>query len=348
MKRLPRLVAVAALTTFLAGAVDVEAEANVWDDAIGTDAAARDAYESELRQGDEHALLANTRGTSYKEVKNQVGLAAASYRAAAAARPTDAEPYFRLGRLLYSFYVECTDSQQRLYYSILCDTRTLNRSKAEEAIAAWDAAEARAPLDPRFSVGAFGESELLFRRAILHTKLATKEHLAKAAVDYEKILARQDSGVVGGNETVIGNLAETYMMLGRLEESIDTFKDALRGAADTAVWYGYAVALDRDERTQQAYDVIKSLGRSQRDQFHLRVIRGDTFFVPDGEKFYYFALLDEALGLEEDATNYWRQFLSSGAHPQFQPRAKAHLDALLKKKRKSPLPIEPPWRGIIR
>jgi tetratricopeptide (TPR) repeat protein len=138
------------------------------------------------------------------------------------------------------------------------------------------------------------------------------------------------------------------MMLGRLEESIDTFKEALRGAADTAVWYGYAVALDRDERTQQSFDVVKSLGRSQRDHFHARVIAGDTFFVPEGEKFYYFALVDEALGLEEDAINYWRQFLASGAHPQFQPRAKAHLEQLLKKKKKSPVPIEPPWGRLLR
>ena len=57
----------------------------------------------------------------------------------------------------------------------------------------------------------------------------------------------------------------------------------------------------------------------------------------------------DSLGLEDDAINYWRLFLNSGAHPQFQPRAKSHLDALLKKKKqRPPLPIEPPWRGILR
>ena len=149
-------------------------------------------------------------------------------------------------------------------------------------------------------------------------------------------------------DQVWGNLAETYMMLGRLEDSIEMYKDSLRNGSDTATWYGFAVALDRDERTQQANDVIRSLGRDQRDSFHNRVMRGDTFFVPEGEKFYYFALVDEALGLEEEAISYWRQFINSGAHPQYQPRAKAHLDALLKKRRKTPLPIEPPWGGILR
>lgn len=322
--------------------------ANVWEHAIAPDAAAQDTYEAELRKGDENALLANVKSSNgYKEVKHFVGLAAASYRAAAAAKPDKGEPYFRLARLLYSFYLECNDTNLRAHWSVLCDARTINRARAEEVIAAWNAFEARAPLDPRLGVGAFGESEILFRRAILNTKLGTKPHLEAAARDYERILARSDSSD-GNAENVVGNLAETYMMLGNLDQALETYKDALRGASDTATWYGYAVALDRDERTQQALDVIKSLGRDQRDLFHSKVSKGETFFVPDGEKYYYFALVDEALGYHDEAISYWRQFMSSGAHPQFQPRAKSHLDALLKKQRKSPLPIEPPWRGILR
>jgi tetratricopeptide (TPR) repeat protein len=323
------------------------AHANVWDDATAPDAATQDTYEAHLRSGDEHALQGNTRGIALKEVKNQVALAATSYRAAAATKPNEAEPYLRLARLLYSFYLECSDSSNRVYWSLLCSPTGVNRARAEEVIAAWDAAETRAPLDPRFSVGAFGESEILFRRAILHTKLGTRPHLEAAASDYEKILARQDMSD-GSSEQVTGNLAETYMMLGRLEDAVEMYKDAVRGGSDSSTWYGFAVALDRDERTQQALEVIRSLGRQQRDQFHNRVMRGDTFFVPEGEKFYYFALVDEALGLDEEAVQYWRQFINSGAHPQFQARAKSHLDALLKKKRKSPIPIEPPWPGILR
>lgn len=319
---------------------------NVWERALATGAPdpAHDNYESEMRQGDEHALLANTRTIKYAEIKNQVGMAAASYRAAAAAKPTEAEPWYRLGRLLYSFYLECADQSQR---SLLCDPRMFNRARAEEVITAWNEFEARAPLDPRLSVGAFGDTEILFRRAILHTKLGTKAHLEAAARDYEKILARHDSAE-GVSEHVVGNLAETYMMVGRLEEAVEMYEEALKGAADTSTWYGFAVALDRDGSTERAFDIIESLGRNQRDVFHARVARGDTFFVPEGEKYYYYALVDEALGLEDDAITYWRQYLASGAHPQYQPRAKAHLDALLKKRSKSPASLEPPWRGILR
>jgi hypothetical protein len=79
------------------------------------------------------------------------------------------------------------------------------------------------------------------------------------------------------------------------------------------------------------------------------VLRGDTFFVPEGEKHYYFALSDEAFGFDEEAIDNWKRFIASGAHPQYQPRAKAHLEALMKKKRgNTKIPFEAPWRGILR
>lgn len=327
--------------------------ANVWDDAVarGQPDPAQDTYNREMRSGDEHAVLANARGLSRKEVLHQVQLAVTSYRNAAAAKPKEGEPFFRLGRTLYSFFLECNDSMiAPVLRSSLCnpDPRSFDRKRAEEVIDAWNTFEQRAPLDPRFGVGAFGETEILFRRAILHTKLATKAHLEAAASDYEKILARQDAAADGAAENVVGNLAETYMMLNRMDESIDMYKLALHGggAGETSTWYGFAVALDRDERTQQAIEVIQSLGEEQRNAFHRKVIAGDTFFVPEGEKHYYFALSDEAFGLDEEAIDNWKKYIASGAHPEFQPRAKAHLDALLKKKRKGA--FETPWRGILR
>lgn len=340
-----------ALVLFLL--VATTAHANVWDEAIrrGKPDPAQDKYDSELRDGDEHALLANTRGSSKAEVTHQLELAIASYKAAAMAKPSEGEPWYRIGRVLYSFHIECNDSSlPRMLASPLCnpDPRAFKRKEAEEIIKAWDEFEKRTPLDPRLSVGAFGDSEVLFRRAILHTKLATKAHLEGAAVDYEKILARQDLGE-GASENVVGNLAETYMMLGRLEESIETYREALRGAADTSTWYGFAVALDRDERTEQALEVIQSLGREQRDQFHLNVLKGQTFFVPEGEKHYYFALSDEAFGFDDEAIDNWKKFIASGAHPRYQPRAKAHLEALMKKRRgNNKIPFEAPWRGLLR
>jgi tetratricopeptide (TPR) repeat protein len=324
--------------------VATSAQANVWDDAVGQgkpERAAQEAYDAAMRQGDEHALQASASNVSYRMVKMQLQLAVEAYQAAAAARPTAAEPYYRIGTLLHSFYFDCTDVPRTLV-SPLCNPNSFNRERARQVIEAWDAFEARAPLDPRLSVGAFGENEILFERAILHTKLATKKDLEAAASDYEKMLARHDGSDAA--ERVLGNLAETYMMVGRMEDALETYRQAVRAGSDTSTWYGYAVALDRDESTRQALDIIRSLGRDQRDAFSSAVRGGGTFFVPEGEKYYYFALVDEALGSFDDAIEEWKLFIASRAHPQFQPRAKAHLDALLKKRKDKPPASTPlPW-----
>jgi tetratricopeptide (TPR) repeat protein len=336
----------------LAASATAQAQMNVWERAIDRDKperAAQDKYDSEMRQGDEFAMKANVRGAGLREIKQQIQNALTSYRAAAAAKPAEGEPYYRIGKLLFSMYFDCTDVMARSQASLLCDMtgRMFDRKRAEDVIAAWDAFEARSPLDPRLTVGAFGESEILFDRAILHTKLATKAHLEAAAADYEKILARND-GSADVSHQVLGNLAETYMMVGRMEDALEMYRDALRVGADTSTAYGYAVALDRDESSRHALDVIKSAGRDARDLFHLSVTRGNTFFVPDGEKYYYFALSDEAFGFDEEAIDNWRKYIASGAHPEFQPRAKAHLDALLAKKKRKALPIETPWSELLR
>jgi len=329
------------------------AHANVWERAIDADQPARIAdekYESEMRQGDEHALLASSRNAGKKEVLTHLQNAVAAYRAAAAAKPRDGEPYFRIGKLLYAFYFDCTDSWARTIAFQTCDVRdprSFNVGKAKEIIAAWDAFEVRAPLDPRLSVEVSGDTEILFDRAILHTKLATKADLEAAALDYEKLLSRHD-GLEGGTGRVLGNLAETYMMLGRMEDSLETYREALRTFPDTSTAYGYAVALDRDESTRPALQIIKGLGLEQRRAFYEGVQNGVTFFVPEGEVFYYLALVDEAFGYEEDAIEKWQAYIASGAHPEFQPRAKAHLDALMAHKRRRAVPIESPWPELFR
>jgi tetratricopeptide (TPR) repeat protein len=325
------------------------AQANVWDRAIDSDKpqrAADDKYESEMRQGDEYAIRAAVRNASLREVKQQLGNAISSYRAAAAAKPREGEPYFRIGKLLYAFYFDCPDGQSRRGLpgaTLTCLSGMFDPAKAKEVIAAWDAFELRAPDDPRLSVDpVVGESEILFDRAILHTRLATKADLTAAAADYEKLLSRYDAQD-GSTSRVLGNLAETYMMIGRMEESLETYREALRGSSDTSTWYGYAVALDRDESTRQALEIIRSLGREELEHFVMQVAGGTTFFVPEGEKYYYFALAKEAFGLDEEAIEYWQEYIKSGAHPEFQPRAKAHLDALAVRKKRKAIPIDSPW-----
>ncbi|MBA3392694.1 MAG: hypothetical protein H0T89_08625 [Deltaproteobacteria bacterium] len=321
-----------------------EARANIWADAIAQSAPdpSKQVYEKAMRDGDDHVLLANIESSARAERRRQVQNALDAYRRAAAARPTEAEPYFRIGATLNSFYLDSCFTIPQLNYTPSplrdCRSDTIDPVIAQQTIDAWTAAEARAPLDPRFSASE-GES-VLFDRAILHTKLGTKQSLEEAARDYERYLERSD----GKNENIENawsNLAETYMMLGRLEDSINAYRE-LPYTAEVSTIYGAAVALDRDERGELAKQLILAQGASGFATFRLRVERGDTFFVPTGEKFYYYALAEETFGRVDAAIGYWRQYIGSGAHPQFHPRAKQHIDALLLRKRARPSsPVDP-------
>src|SRR5262249_45503409 len=211
--------------------------------------------------------------------------------------------------------------------------------------AAMDAFEARAPLDPRMSCLEAGHTPCLrFERAIVQTKLG---NLAAAAADYEALVrrAQPDEGYLG---IVMGNLAQTYMMLNRLDDAIDLYKETIhRFGGDSSTMYGLAVALDRDERGLQARDKVLGVGAQGYISFRDRVAAGDAFFVPYGEVEYYFALIEESFDHPDEAIGHWRRYIASGAHPQFPPRAKAHLDALLQKQKNRPPAPPPPLDDLL-
>lgn len=326
------------------------AQANVWQHAIekGAPDPQQDVYDSEMKTADELAMQANAKGNSPKNVRHLVDLAVMSYRNAANAKPKEGEPYYRIGRVLYSFYFECQDGTSLSNASPICyphDILLFDRKHAEEIVEAWNKFEERAPLDPRLSIH-INETEILFRRALLETKLADKPHLADAARDYEKMIDRADPGSDTLNDIVWSNLAETYMMLDRLEDAIDMYQEAMRRGGGASTIYGLAVALDRDEHTAGAKDLIASQGDTTFMQFQQSVMKGETFFVPKGEEYYYFALAAEAFDHDEDAVQYWQRYIQSGAHPEFQPRAKAHLAELTAKGKRRSLP-KAPWGDLL-
>lgn len=331
------------------GAAATSADASIWQDAIelGSPDRSKDVYDAEMRAGDEHVGFANSRSGSRSEMKRQVNLALQSYRNAAAARPTEADPYFRIGNVLNSFYLDSCEDQSHI--GVLpsplrdcTDPSKIDVAITKQTIDAWNAAEARAPLDPRFS--ADGNS-ILFERALLNTKLATPQTLEAAARDYVAYLDRGD-GRGEGMENAWANLAETYMMLNKLDDAIDAYREALRVGGDVSTSYGYAVALDRAERGPTALAVVRAQGPDGFDVFKHRVHRNLTFYVPQGEVFYYYGLIHEAMGSTEDAIDAWQMYIRSGAHPQYQPRAKEHLNALLAKKRTRPVPPRDPFMDM--
>ena len=323
------------------------ARADVWQQAIQTASPdpSHDIYVKKLQEGDELVSEANTHGISRSAAYRLVREALSSYREAGDAEPSEGEPYFRIGEVVYSFFVQCTDFRNPSIpprsASPLCNPdMPTDPQHAQEVLAAWGEFERRSPLDPRLTVT--GGGGLLFTEALLHTHLATRDHLAAAAADYEKILARSDSS--SRDLSVVSNLAETYMMLDRLDEAIETYREAIAQGADISSAYGLAVALDRAERSSEAVDVIRAQGHEALTTFNDYYIRGRIFFVPPGEENYYYALASEAWGEDQEAIDRWQAYIKSGAHPEFQPQAKKHLEALQQKLKLHPRPHIYDWR----
>jgi tetratricopeptide (TPR) repeat protein len=327
------------------------ASANVWQHAVDTGSPdpARDVYTSEMQSGDELAEQATTQAASRDAIRTLVQHAALSYRNAAAAEPAEGEPWYRLGRVLFSFYFECEAMSQNISPLCINDPSYFDRAHAQEVLDAWTEFEKRSPLDPRLGVMREDQSQLatdfglLFRRALLHTRMADRKNLELATKAYELIVQRTDDP----EETVLGNLAETYMMLDRLDDAIEMYRRALRTALRSETVFGLAVALDRDERGSQARELILSQGPQAVTDFEKHVRSGQSFYVPSGEEFYYFALIYESFGMTEIAIEDWQKYIASGAHPEFQPRAKAHLEPLLATKQRKALQLETPWHELI-
>jgi tetratricopeptide (TPR) repeat protein len=285
--------------------------------------------------------------SAFNTVRNQVTMAEDAYRKAISLRPDAAEPYFRIGSLLLHFYLDCNSGRDR---PLTCDQNPsfVNIPATRRALTAWDEFEARAPLDPRVN-------EMLFHRGIYRTKLVVatrdakeaKQLLAGAAADYEALLARTDGTSGHDSSLLLGNLAETYMMLGRLDEAITTYERALRSGGLISTVYGLAVALDRDERGETALDVIRDQGVQQLQVYKHELTEGQVFYVPAGEEYYYVALAYEAFGEIDESIDCWNRYIQSGAHPEYQPRAKEHLELLQKNRKVRPRLPPPVWQELF-
>ncbi len=241
--------------------------------------------------------------------------AAQAFRDAAQIDPTAADPYYYLALLLIYARLECRG----------CD---FTPRIALDALAAIDAFEARAPLDPRLGIS------LLTKRAIYHTRLAgtvtgdaARTHLEIALTNYRTTVERH-AATRSDSEVVYGNMAETLMMLGDVESAIEQYRHALRIRPSSSVTLGLAVALDRDERGTEARSMIRELGSQAIVEWEMSVSTGETFYVPEGEVFYYRALINEAFGNYEAAIEGYNRFIQSRAHPTFSPRATTNRNAL--------------------
>ncbi len=331
------------LALLVLGAAD--ARANVWTDATAGQAGADadEFYTRALERGDDAAGQAAQRSMRAHVRLAAIDKAIAAYEVAAKAKPAAGEPYARIAKVIDSFFFELCDksltpqllAQLTIEPSPFCDV--FSPARARQMIAALDALEQRSPLDPRIA-SCVSRCER-FERAILHTKLATHADLVAAAADYQWIIEHSDGNRNLGVEA--NNLAETDMMLGKLDEAITMYRLAMDYRTDVSTAYGLAVALDRDDESAEAEALIRQLGPAGFKTFHEQVKGGETFFVPDGEGEYYYALVYETYDQPLEAIRRWQAYLASGAHPQYQPRARAHIAALTAQLKLHPQIVRP-------
>lgn len=309
------------------------ARANVWQQAIAGDhATSEEQYDLAMDRGDQLLQQASGRDLSLPAVENLVGEAENAYREAAEAEPDSGEPYYRIGEMLNEFYVDCDPMD---WHPATCDPAAARLEISRRIVSAWDTFESKSKLDPRVTA-------LLTDRAILRTKLVATADAKQARVlleaamrDYQAALDRWDGVSARANTLALvwGNLAETYMMLDRLDDAVAAYGQAIRHGGGTEVVYGLAVALDRDDRGLDAKDLIVDHGVHDFEIYRDAINRHLVFYVPDGEQYYYFALCEEAFGDTAEAAADWTRYIQSNAHPEFQPRAREHLAALAKQPR---------------
>lgn len=298
----------------------------VWDRAIadGETEAAMDTYRRQLQSGNEDVALAASEPPGRSKY-NHVRRALTAYRNAVTAAPDQPEAHYRLAITEYTYLLVCDVGATGL-----CDPDQPDPAVMQDVADHWHRFTDLAPLDVRGTA-------LLFPRAIIHTKLTTPDNLALAILDYEAILDRLEGFERGTDvSAVVSNLAETYMMVDRLDDAIAAYERSAGMGGDISTMYGLAVALDRDGQGTRARQIISGLKLTAFETFQTNVSSGKTFFVPPGEVNYYLALAEESLGMPQQALVHWERFLTSKAHPQFAPRAKHNRDVLRTRLQRGP------------
>ncbi len=283
-----------------------------------------------------------------REIKRYAELAVAAFEQALTLDPDDASVHFwlagTLSRYLHFYYDEQAITSKR-------------DEVGKRALTHWAAFERLSPKDPRrvqfvrphgwsntgfspFS-GPTSRARSLppyqFERSLIYTKLGGDDNFDRALDDYDFILnyLPRDGIDTGFLATALTNSAEILMAVGRLEESIDRYREGieLSGGAERILYqYGLAVALDRAGFTESALEIMAdAVVRDTRPFEQMR--KATVFFVPAGDVHYYYALGQESLGHCDAAIEQYEAFLRLSSTARYHAAARAHV-AYLKKARR--------------
>ncbi len=171
--------------------------------------------------------------------------------------------------------------------------------------------------------------------AIVYSRLG--QH-ADALAEYQRGLKLVESSrhlnfwdETNGGATLYGNAAETLMALGRLDESIESYRRSLELSEhhdlswELANW-GLGVSLDRDEQEEASRSAVRRA--LDIDPAMRRLSQEGVFFEPPGDRWAYLALGHEVAGDRDQAISAWRTYLAgSPPNARYARRARAHLEA---------------------
>ena len=300
----------------------IEETPSLW----GTTDAKAEKFRAQMHEADELALRSMHYKTDPEDRADLAEEAMRAYEAASALNPASPEPHYRAAMVSNEFATERNFPAP---------------SALDRAIAHLEAFERLAPLDSRLP-------GVYFQRSILRTKRDGKENLEKGVTDYDKQLALVDQSSPDNRLNIgrtLSNRAELLMMLGRLEEAIASYEQALEFSTEITHGYGLAVALDRDGQGFRARQVARKFAIM--DPGNALTTNG-TFYTPLGEIFYYEAIRAESLANYQLAETAYRAYLQRLPNAQFAAQARKNLEAIKPKAAAQPSPKRRPRLPVIR
>ncbi len=179
-------------------------------------------------------------------------------------------------------------------------TESITYYKDTTILARWkNFLDIASPTDPRVA-------DAHFNIAVLYTKLHQYQNAVTA---YDKLISQWGPGTSTSEEASwIANRAETLMLLGKIELAVTQFELANFMAPSNSNMMGLAVAFDRYGDASAALELVKKVDI---ESFKQDLARGQIFFEPRSEIYYYLGLVHEASGNKKAAHMHFSRLAKS-------------------------------------